>query len=158
MSGAAATLDRPTTSATSSVQGTRTTGLPDSALLSARPRAAPDPWDRIFTDLNAIRRLEDNWDGLGAPAPKPALVGSAFQLAQYFRQEGKPAPSRVVAGLNGTVLFEWQGEGSYTEVEITAPYHGEGMTANVGQPTRHWEVRAQAFGAELQDWYAYLLL
>jgi hypothetical protein len=112
-----------------------TSGLEDDALLVKRPHQ-PDEWGQRIDDLLDIRRMEDDWDGLGAPAPATALVDSALLLAQILRQERWLPPCRIVAGLTGTVLFEWQGAGGeYAELEVTRPRHGEWVRMVPGEPT-----------------------
>lgn len=112
-----------------------TSGLESDALLTRRPRQ-PDDWHQRIDDLLDIRRMENDWDGLGAPAPAPTLVDSALLLAQILHQEGVAPPCRIVAGLTGTVLFEWQyANGSYFELEVIRPQYAEWMQMLPGEPT-----------------------
>jgi hypothetical protein len=90
--------------------------------------------------LAMFRSLEDSWDGAGATAPPSALVESAILLAQFLRGRGYDAPSRVVPGVNGTVLLEWQHDGIYEELEVTEPFRAEAMRAAHGQPAEHWNL------------------
>lgn len=93
-------------------------------------------WCEAIETLLQLRLLEDDWDGLGAPAPSTALVDSALSLAQILRQQRFPPPCRVVAGLTGTVLFEWQSAGGgYFEVEMTQPRQVEWVLMVLGQQT-----------------------
>jgi hypothetical protein len=136
--GASATLERSTVATYGQIEtGAQTSGLPDDALLVARLQKEADPWGKIIDDLHAILRLRDDWDGLGAEAPSPALAISALHIAEGFRRTGVKAPSRVVASLGGTVVFEWQNAEAYAELELTRPYHGEAMMAVPGHPTEH---------------------
>jgi hypothetical protein len=98
----------------------------------------PDAWEARIHDLLKIRSLEDDWDGAGAVAPPPDLVDSAIILAQILRDRGYDAPSRIVPGVNGTVLFEWQHDGIYEELEVTEPLLAEVMQIVPGQPAEHW--------------------
>jgi hypothetical protein len=82
-------------------------------------------WSELIGDLQAIRNLDDDWDGQGAVAPHPALVDGAITLLQSFRAYGMDPPDRVIAGVNGTVFFEWHGPGGYLEIEVTAPDQAE---------------------------------
>jgi hypothetical protein len=84
-------------------------------LLGARS-GKPDLWPKRLDELMTIRTLTDDWDGLGAKAPSTELVDSAIILADGFLRAGIEAPSRVVAGVNGTVILEWQRDGVYTEI------------------------------------------
>ena len=118
-----------------------TSGLDEDALLVKRP-VLSDGWSRCMDALLEIRQLEDDWDGLGAPAPEVALVDSARSLAQIWRQDRVTPPCRVVAGLTGTVLFEWQGAGGeYLEVEVTCPHHAEWVKMIPGVPTASGQIR-----------------
>src|SRR5438132_11351375 len=92
---------------------TSTTILENSALLTDQARRELDRWDEVVDDLLAMRALQDDWDGMGAEAPSSQLVESALRFAQTLRRQGYPCPSRVGAGPNGTVLFEWQLEQMY---------------------------------------------
>ena len=78
-------------------------------------------WSRLIDDLLAIRNLEDDWDGQGAEAPHPTLADGAIVLAQQLRANGKGPADRIIAGVNGTIFFEWYDSACYTEAEVTAP-------------------------------------
>ncbi len=115
---------------------TPTSRLTDDALAWRGPMPA-DPWEKDPRALEEIGRLEDDWDGDGAGAPSQDLVDSARELLLWLRQQKIPAPSRVAAGPNGTILLEWQCGLNYFEIEVCAPYQVEWMMALPGQPTRH---------------------
>jgi hypothetical protein len=104
-----------------------------------------DPWQQAFEELRALSRLRDDWDGLGAHAPSPALLGSAVKVAEWYRASGRPAPSRVVAGTDGAVIIEWQAEGYYADLEIVEPNHAKGMLRLQGRPTEHWTLSPRDF-------------
>jgi hypothetical protein len=89
-------------------------------------------WSQVIDDLLALRGLEDNWDGQGAEAPHPALVDGAITLAQSLRRGGPRPADFAVAGVNGTVLFEWHDPTEYLEVEVTAPDRAEGRSVRKG--------------------------
>lgn len=98
-------------------------------------------WEQILNDLLALGQLGPDWDGQGAAAPSTELLESARALTQRLLDEGVEAPSCVVAGVNGTVLFEWQAEdGEYAELEVTQPYRADAYWMAPGQPTLHWEI------------------
>jgi hypothetical protein len=119
-----------------------TTGVEDAALLVTRQDRS-DFWNSRIDELLAIRSLADDWDGQGAKAPSTELVDSALVLAQAFRRGGAEAPSRIVPGVNGTVIFEWQAGEEYCEIEVTRPYQAEGLRFLPGQPTEHWVIKAE---------------
>lgn len=80
-------------------------------------------WDQRIDDLLAIRQLEDDWDGQGAPAPTIDVVDSALVLALLLRQEGIVPPANIVQGVAGDVHFDWQpGDGRYIELVVTGAY------------------------------------
>lgn len=83
-------------------------------------------WDRVIDDLLSLRQLQDDWDGQGAEAPDPAVVDSALKLALNFRASAMHPADRVVAGVNGTVFFEWFAPTQYLEIEVLAPGAAEG--------------------------------
>jgi hypothetical protein len=86
----------------------------------------PRPWSQVIDELLAIRRLTDDWDGQGAEASTPALVDGAITLAQNIRANGVRAADLAIAGVNGTVIFEWHDPAGYLELEVTAPNRAEG--------------------------------
>lgn len=93
----------------------------------ADPAAATTrSWDQLVDDLLALRQLQDDWDGQGADAPDPAVVDSALKLALDFRAAAKHPADRVVAGVNGTVFFEWFAPTEYLEIEVVSPGTAEG--------------------------------
>lgn len=84
-----------------------------------------DPlWDAIIETVSSFIRLDDDWDGGGAVAPETALVHMAVELARQLRECSSPAPLRAVAGVNGTVSFEFPGE-PFIEIEVVSPYKAE---------------------------------
>ena len=96
--------------------------------LAASIRFVADPdtaderaWAALIDDLLALRGLKDDWDGLGAEAPHPALVDSAIKLVQRRLTGRMPPADRVIPGVNGTIFFEWHIPDSYTEIEVIAP-------------------------------------
>jgi hypothetical protein len=113
--------------------------LEKDAFLYART-PEPDAWSQRLDDLLQIRLLEDDWDGQGAKAPSTELVDSAIGLAEIFRQQGQDAPCRIVPGVNGTVLFEWQHGDMYEEIEVLRPFYAEGIRIVPGQEPVHWVV------------------
>ena len=77
-------------------------------------------WNAVNERLTAIRGLADNWDGQGAVALTAALVDAAEQAAISCRSLGDRPPDRVLAGVNGTVFFEWDSPDEYTEMEFVS--------------------------------------
>jgi hypothetical protein len=105
------------------------------------PRTEPDRWDEMIKRLIGLRNLQEDWDGMGAKAPKAALIDSALDLAVQLRQQGFRHPSRVGAGPDGEILLEWQDDHLYLEAEISAPHSTEWMLAIDDQRPKHWVTR-----------------
>jgi hypothetical protein len=104
-----------------------------------KPVADAGAWEPTVQEIVEFQHLGDDWDGLGAKAPSRELVESAVGLAYLFFEQGVPPPSRVVPGLDGAVLFEWQDpDGTYTDVEIVRPFFAEVMLIEPGKPAKHW--------------------
>ena len=58
---------------------------------------------------------------------------------QKLMFKGMAPASRVVPGVTGTVLLEWQfPDGTYGEVEIVRPFYAEVMMIQPGRPPKHW--------------------
>jgi hypothetical protein len=103
--------------------------LPDSA--------APDGWGSVQGDIDAISRLEPDWDGMGGSAPSSALIDGLGQFLLKLRSGGSPPPARIVPTPLGTILLEWYSAGTYTEAEIVAPNRVEIMELQPDRPAVH---------------------
>jgi hypothetical protein len=82
-------------------------------------------WRQVLDELLRIRSLEDDWDGEGTEAPAAELVDGAVALAQDLAAHDWPAADRVIAGVNGTVYFEWHTPLGYQEIEVMSPTDAE---------------------------------
>ena len=77
-------------------------------------------WFEARASLDAAEKLGDDWDGQGAPAVHKDAVAWARKAAQCMAACGFTAPDRVVAGVGGTIHFEWRdAAGHYFEVEAS---------------------------------------
>lgn len=112
-----------------------------------------DPWERTIESVVALRKMGNDWDGQSASAISPDLLGSAVALANLLRdRKNLPAPSRVVPGPEGTVIFEWQDpDGAYCEIEVTRPFFAEVMLIEPGKPARHWTLPADQVAAHVTE-------
>ncbi|MBX3419385.1 MAG: hypothetical protein KF851_17405 [Pirellulaceae bacterium] len=81
-------------------------------------------WDTIIDIVNSFASLDDDWDGGGAAAPERGLVLMAVELARQLKNAAYPAPSRAIAGVNGTISFEFADE-PFTEIEVVSPDKAE---------------------------------
>ncbi len=101
--------------------------VPGDCAFHSEPADGPArTWNDVIDELLALRGLENDWDGQGAQAPEPALVDTALAAALDFRSSAMPPADRAVAGVNGTVFFEWFSPTKYLEIEVTAPGQVEG--------------------------------
>jgi hypothetical protein len=97
------------------------------------------PWEPAVQRMVEFQHLGDDWDGQGARAPSYDVLASAIGLAYTLHQQGVDPPHRVVPGLDGSVIFEWQDpDGTYTEVEVVRWLFAEVMLIEPGQPAQHW--------------------
>jgi hypothetical protein len=96
-------------------------------------------WEPTVQKLVGFQHLGDDWDGAGAKAPARDLLASAVGLAYLLLEKGVEPPHRVVPGLEGEVIWEWQfPDGTYGEIEIVHPLYAEVMMIEPGKPARHW--------------------
>jgi len=104
-----------------------------------QPAAAAGPWQEAIQKIVGFQALENDWDGFGAKAPSPELLNSAFALAYALGEKGTDPPDRVVPGVTGTILLEWQfSDGTYGEIEIVRPFYAEVMMIKPGEPAKLW--------------------
>lgn len=97
------------------------------------------PWEPAVQKMVAFQHLGDDWDGQGARSPSEEVLKSAIGLAYTLYEQGVDPPSRVVPGVEGSVIFEWQDpDGAYTEVEVVGWLVAEVMMIEPGQPAKHW--------------------
>jgi hypothetical protein len=114
-----------------------TRALDQTGLLLPGEPTPPRAWADVIDELLRIRKLEDDWDGQGSEAPPRPLVDTAIKLAQSFQASGLRPADFAVAGVNGTVLFEWHDPADYLEIEVTAPDIAEGRLTQ--RPSRRTE-------------------
>ena len=78
-------------------------------------------WQTVIDELREFRSLTDDWDGDGAIAPGVAVVDTALSKAIRLRHDYHSPPDRVIAGVNGTVIFEWFLINRLEQIEVFAP-------------------------------------
>jgi hypothetical protein len=106
----------------------------------ASPSVAAAQWDRLLDDLLRLRTLEEDWDGQGASALDPANVDRAIAWVQQMRRwEQALPPARVVPGVTGELILEWQADSFYLAAELAKSDRVEWLLTLPGQPTRQWE-------------------
>ena len=94
-------------------------------LTAGSEEATANTWPQLIDELLRILTLKDDWDGEGTDAPAQALVGGALTLAQSLQEDGVSPADRVIAGVNGTIYFEWHTSLGYQEIEVTSPVDAE---------------------------------
>jgi hypothetical protein len=78
--------------------------------------------------LEAMRRLPENWDGYGAASPQPSIVDFAQEFAGFLQALlGKSLENPLVLHVSptrvGGVLIQWETPALEHEIEIM-PDHG----------------------------------
>lgn len=81
-------------------------------------------WGIIIEKLTSFENLEVDWDGNQAIPPDKLMIEMAQQLAVQLQGCAYPAPVRVVAGVNGTISFEYPGD-PIEEIEVVTPTRAE---------------------------------
>ena len=75
------------------------------------------------------------------------VVDSEIHLAILLRDKKIREPNGIVPGVNGTVIFDWQGtDRSYLEIEITEPFHAECLFIVPNKPTKQWTINNHDLG------------
>jgi len=111
---------------------------PERALPAYKIPFTKSAWEKCFESLGAVRTLKENWDDGGALVPSTDLVNAGEEILRFFwRWLRLPAPSRVGAGPNGTVLLEWQNGPNYFEIEVCDPQSVEWMMALPNEKPQH---------------------
>lgn len=82
-------------------------------------------WAATLQRIKELRLLRDDWDGDGSIAPVAGLVEGALALAKQLQLERKDPPDRVVASVNGTIIFEWHTPSGYQEIDVDLPMCAE---------------------------------
>lgn len=103
--------------------------------------AAADAWLVADNRLSGIRRLDADWDGDGATAPAVELTDSVQHLLARLREEGRPAPTRIVPTADGTIAIEWHEPSAFISLEVSQPYEGDWLSRREGYPTAFWTDR-----------------
>lgn len=102
---------------------------------STTPDVPPHTWFPRIRDLLALSGLEEDWDGQGAEALPAERVEEAIKVALDLIAQGVPPADRVIAGVNGSILFEWHRPAGYLELEITGAGQVEGRVVWKGTDT-----------------------
>lgn len=112
-------------------------------------------WNRAIDTLLGFGALPDDWDGLGAAAPRPPLIQSAIKFASHLQDQGVDPPAVVSPGPDGTILFTWQDRDTYVNAEIDHTFRVEWMRISTGETARHWIDQLDPPSRERQVWVPY---
>lgn len=98
-----------------------------------------EKWSEIFETLQNFDDCQDDWDGMGSPAPEPEILHAANLLARKLRDSEHPAPDRVLVTVDGTICFE------------TGPFPIRTVEVVSGTEAEVWEGGDQLGTYELAD-------
>jgi hypothetical protein len=78
-----------------------------------------EDWRRLIDNqlrvwLRNPHRLEDE----GVDAPSLNTISLAIEVAQFLLSKGQPAPTRIVPGPDGSVVFERQWDGNFESLHV----------------------------------------
>lgn len=106
-------------------------------------------WNDREHDLSTIGRYGKNWDGFGAAAPDPLVVGRAVAFLRFLRDLDRTNPPvRVSLSPDGLIALEWLDTNKLVRAEIGDSAEIEWMVATPGQPT---EFETKLFGDPLES-------
>lgn len=92
-------------------------------------------WKQRESELLAIRKYQEDWDGFGAEAPDTRLVDTAISFLHLLRVRGEDPPMRATLSPDGHVAIEWQMAGNYRRAELLNYRETEWMRVAPGRPT-----------------------
>ncbi len=98
-------------------------------------------WSDCRYRLEEFSCLNDDWDGEGAKAPNPEILASANRLLAFLERHPGSVnipPNDICVSPDGGILFAWQGDDYYREVEIDEPNRAEWMLMHDDCETVHW--------------------
>jgi len=89
-------------------------------------------WDDVTDKLIDLRCLKEDWDGLGSAKPAPQALRVGYILKQEFLRHDVRCPDRVLASVNGSVVFEWYTSRGYFSFEtdgqhVTGQFSPDGL-------------------------------
>jgi hypothetical protein len=99
-------------------------------------------WAKLARKLSAIGSLKDDWDGLGASAPSPEVKQAADRLFANRRQyDPYTPPNRIIAGPDGSIVFEWRLGLSGLQMQIDEPGQVTFVLESPGEEPHIWSDR-----------------
>ena len=100
-------------------------------------------WGQVTQALVAMRSLNDDWDGEGSEAPRLPAITMAVQVAGVLEAHGAPVPTTATATRSGGILFGWEHEADYKEIEVVGPHRVEWMVIDPGSQAIHGEIELE---------------
>lgn len=97
-------------------------------LMSAERQPA-DTWNDVIEHVRGFGRLEADWNGYGAAAVPPEMIGWAVDCATHFLRDRFPVPDAIYPFPDGNVVFEWYEDKKLVrQIEVEGPGHGQAMS------------------------------
>jgi hypothetical protein len=87
-------------------------------------------WKDAIDELLRIRNYEVDFDGEGSFPPPIEIVDTAINFSRRLKNNQLPAPNRVSASINGTIVFEWYFPHLYHQLEFDSPNEAEATFIN----------------------------
>jgi hypothetical protein len=120
-------------------------GMAEGVFRFLDPGSPPAAWlDAVEQSIEALRALQENWNGYDAPPIPGTLVDSARDAIRELATLGIPAPD-VTATNAGQVQFEWHSGNADLEIRVVGAQQFNASYEQEGQPAQKVEV--QVIGA-----------
>ncbi len=97
-------------------------------------------WTHVIQALSALRSLGNDWDGEGSEAPRLPTILKAVQVARLLELAKVPVPTTAAAARSGGIIFGWEDEAEYKEIEVLGSDRVEWMRVVPGSPPMHGEI------------------
>ena len=96
-------------------------------------------WSLINSRLNELTRLEENWDGEGAPPVKKAIAKFVIELLLTIHSPIMKKPPAIVPLFNGDLQIEWRDQNFYIVVHVIEPKRMVAMRSITAEKRREYE-------------------
>ena len=91
-------------------------------------------WAETERRLSALGRLEEDWDGAGAPPIPTGMIRSARRLAECLEARGDSPPESISPLSDGNIVLEWRFPDAVIQrIEVEGAGHGQMMTTAPGK-------------------------
>lgn len=117
------TLERDTTVTGQRVETISPTRVVKEEALASSSRIDKEGWRIVINEpLIDWGRDPSQLEDEGIDAPSKSVIDFANQLALILRDEGSPAPNRVIPSGDGGIVFKWSTGNRLETLEIHADY------------------------------------